>query len=295
MTQIHNNSLRLAFFGSSTFSVHVLDELRKSGYIPALIVTTPDKPKGRKLVMAPTPVKEWAEKKGILVYQPAKLDTAFIKELKEEDCRLFIVASYGKIIPEALINLPADGTLNVHPSLLPKYRGPSPIQAAMLDNDKNTGVTIMSMDAEIDHGPIVARVETTIDQWPPYEELEEKLARQGGRLLADILPDWLDGTMTEEEQDHATATMTAKITKEDGLIDLSSDPYENFLKIQAFHSWPGTYFFIEKDGRQLRVKITKASYSSESGILNIERVIPEGSKEMDYEDFKRGYGDAGTP
>ncbi len=290
------------FFGSSRFSVIVLDELEKLGFIPACIVTTPDKPQGRKLILTPNVVKTWAISKGIKVFDPAKIDLPFIEQLKGEyfsqlnqqkngNCLdVFIVASYGKILPTELIDLPPRKTLNIHPSLLPKYRGASPLQSAMIDDQKNTGVTIIRIDEKMDHGPIVAQKNVTIIEWPTYEEFEMLMAREGANLIASILPDWVAGKIIEKEQDHSSATYTKKITKEDGLIDLQTekvDPYLNFRKIQAYHEWPQAYFFIEHAGKKIRVKITTASFKN--GELIIEKVIPEGAKEMSYKDFQSGY------
>jgi len=293
--------IKFAFFGSSRLSVIVLDELEKAGLIPTCIVTTPDKPKGRKLTVTPNVVKEWAMKKKIRIYDPAKLDSAFIEMLRNEACDVFIVASYGKIIPKAIINLPPHKTLNIHPSLLPQYRGPSPLPSAMLDDAKRTGVTIIRLDEQMDHGPIVAQEEVVIDEWPTYKDFEDMMARKGAQLLARVLPDWVAGKIKEVEQDHSKATYTKKITKEDGLLDHealydamdSGNAYAAFRKIQAFHEWPQAYFFIKHDGKKIRVKVTKASFKKDplnkTGKLIIEKVIPEGKKEMSYEDFARGY------
>ncbi|MDQ2933359.1 MAG: methionyl-tRNA formyltransferase, partial [bacterium] len=133
--------IRFAFFGSSRFSILVLNDFERAGYIPVCVVTTPDKPQGRKLVITPNVVKTWAVERNIAVYDPAKLDEEFIEKLKKEVCDVFIVASYGKIIPALIIDLPRRKTLNIHPSLLPKYRGASPLQSAILDDAKATGVT----------------------------------------------------------------------------------------------------------------------------------------------------------
>lgn len=282
--------INFTFFGSSQFSVIVLDELEKLGFIPSLIVTTPDKPQGRKLVITPNVVKTWAISKNIKVYDPAKIDKTFIEQLKQESSDVFVVASYGKILPESLINMPSRKTLNIHPSLLPKYRGASPLQSAMLDDDKNTGISIMRIDEKMDHGPIVAQKNVVITEWPIYEEFEALMAREGAQLFASILPNWVSGKITEKEQDHSAATYTKKIIKEDGLIDLHTenvDPYTNFRKIQAYHEWPQAYFFIEHAGKKIRVKITAASFRDNQ--LIIEKVIPEGAKEMSYKDFQSGY------
>lgn len=278
---------RFIFFGSSRFSVIVLDELERLGFVPSCVVTTPDKPAGRKLALTPTPVKQWAMKRGIKTFDPAKLDNVFAESLKEEECGLFIVASYGKIIPGSTIDLPPHKTLNIHPSLLPKYRGASPLQSAILDDAKKTGVTIMRIDQQMDHGPIVAQEEVTVNEWPAYEEFEELMAKKGAALLAKTLPDWVAGKIQEREQEHSQATYTKKITKEDGLIDLNGDPYLNFRKIQAFHEWPQAYFFLDHKGKKIRVKAIQASFKD--GRLDIQRVLPEGAKEMAYADFLKGY------
>ena len=282
-------NIKYAFFGSSQFSIYVLDELEKAGFIPAVVVTTPDKPKGRKLVMTPTAVKEWANKRNLPVIDAGKLDDDFATQLKAYNCDVFVVASYGKIIPQRVLDIAPKQTLNVHPSLLPKYRGASPLQSAILDDDKNTGVTIMRINEKMDEGPIVIQKETPVSEWPPYEIFEEDMGRVGGKLLAEVLPDWIAGKIKEQEQNHAGATYTRKIVKEDGLIDTSDSArvYENFRKIQAYHQWPQAYFFHEKDGQKIRVKITDALYKD--GQLKIEKVIPENDKEMTYESFVTKY------
>lgn len=268
-------------------STVVLDEFEKLGLIPALIVTTPDKPQGRKLVLTPNVVKTWALAHQIPVISPAKLDAAAIEEIRKVPADVFIVASYGKIMPESLIEIPRGKTLNIHPSLLPTYRGASPLQSAMLNDDKKTGVSIMRIDKEMDHGPIVGQKEITMNEWPTYDDFEEFMAREGARLTASVLPGWLAGTITAEEQNHAVATYTTKFKKEDALIDLTGDAYANFRKIQAFHTRPQAYFMISKNGAPLRIKVTAASFKNDK--LTLEKVIPEGGKEMSYADFQSGY------
>lgn len=278
-----HHKISFVFFGSSSFSVFVLEELAKAGFVPKVIITTPDKPRGRGLVLSPTPVKHWAIEKNIPFYAQEKLDSQFAEKLKKENCDVFVVASYGKIIPSIILDIPPKKTLNVHPSLLPKFRGASPLQSAMLEDAKNTGVTIMRINEKMDEGPVVAQKEIVISEWPVYEVFEEDMARAGGVLLSDILLEWVEGKITEKPQNHSLATYTKKITKADGLIDMSADPYTNFRKIQAFHIWPGAYFFAERGGEKIRVKITSASFKD--GILTIKRVTPAGGRDMDYKDF----------
>jgi len=212
---------------------------------------------------------------------------------------LFVVASYGKILPRALVFAPKHKTLNVHPSLLPKYRGAAPLPQSILDDAKNTGVTIMRLDEQMDHGPIITQKNTTITEWPTYEVFEEQMAREGGRVLASIMPDWVAGKIPEQEQDHTAATYTRKMTKEDALLDLSDDAsfkgqlgYDNFRKIQAYHEWPTAYFMgYTKKGQQIRVKITGASFEGtpKNGTLVISEVVPEGSRRMSWKDYQQGY------
>ncbi|MFA6405053.1 MAG: methionyl-tRNA formyltransferase [Candidatus Paceibacterota bacterium] len=281
------NKIKFSFFGSSRFSVIVLDELEILGLIPYSIVTTPDKAQGRKMIVTPTEVKEWAQKRSITVHSPEKLDTDFAIQLEKEKNDVFIVASYGKIIPLEIINIPVNKTLNIHPSLLPKYRGASPLQSAILDNTKETGITIIQIDEQMDHGPIIAQEKVSIEKWPTYEDFEEMMAIAGAKLLAKVLPEWIRGKIEKHDQDHSIATFTKKVKKEDGLINLDDDPYKNFLKIQAYQLWPQAYFMIKHNGKEMRVKITKADFENDK--LLIKKVIPEGGKEMSFEDFGRGY------
>lgn len=289
------SDIRFTFFGTSTFSVYVLDALREKGFSPTHIVTTPDKPQGRNLVDTPPPVKTWAIEHGIPYIQPETLRGGpdktpapeLLKTLLDFKSDVFIVASYGNIIPQAILDIPTYQTLNVHPSLLPKLRGASPLQSAILHED-TTGVSIMRLDDKMDHGPVLAQ--ETLEISPGalrYTELEKTLGVRGGHLLARVLPDWVAGRLPEIPQNHSEATYTEKFEKKDGEIDIHADPYTVLRKIRAFEVWPGTYFFTEKKGKQIRVIIKDAELNDDGG-LDITRVIPEGKKEMDYLDFLKG-------
>lgn len=284
------------FFGSSQFSIFVLEELARAGFIPNLIVTTPDKPSGRGLVLTANVVKTYATENNIPV----------ITELPDSNraitSDLFIVASYGKVIPASVLNIPKHHTLNVHPSLLPQYRGATPLQSAILNDTKETGVTIMQLDEQMDHGPIVAVEKITVSEWPTYEVFEEKMARAGGALLARTLVPWVNGDIKAIDQDHTLATYTKKIRKEDAEIPLTdiispantTIAYATFRKIQAYHSSPVAFFFVQKKNsdQKIRVKITAASFDSSTTAahwLVIERVIPEGKSEMSYTEFSKNY------
>ncbi len=281
-----NTKIKIGFWGGPEISVITLEKLHAAGYAISFIVTSLDQPKGRSLTITPPPAKVWALAHNIPVLQPEKLkDPAFTETLKNYNCDVFVVMAYGKIIPESILNIPKGKSLNIHPSLLPKFRGSCPIESAILHNEKETGVTIMRMDAEMDHGPIVKQKTVIVEPWPPTAEtLGTELVDAGSDLLVSILPDWTLGRMPEIEQDHSQATFTKKIEKGDGEIDLASDPYQNYFKIQAYHAWPTAFFF--KDGK--RIKITQASFADNK--LTIEKVIPEGKKEMKYTDFTRPTG-----
>jgi methionyl-tRNA formyltransferase len=282
--------LRIAFFGTSEFSVHVLEELIYAEVLPQLIVTGEDKRSGRKLELTPTPVKEFARAHNIETIEPKTLsDDKALLALKNSEWDLFILASYGKIIPQALLDIPKYGMLNIHPSLLPKLRGASPVRTAILTDQKDAvGVTIMEVDKELDHGPIVAQARIEPEDWPIGAIfLEELLAREGAKLLVGILGEWTTGTITPQEQDHVSATYAPKITKLDGGLNLTDNPFENFRKIKALEGWPGTFFFVTEGEKQLRVKVIDAELDY-NGAFKILRVIPEGKREMDYNDFLRG-------
>ncbi len=277
--------IRIAFWGTPMVAVYVLDELEKAGILPSVVITAPDKPKGRKMIVTPPPAKVWAEKRGIPIEQPKKLSDIAGK-LKNGGYDLFVIAAYGKIIPKEILDIPKHGTLNVHPSLLPHLRGASPIQSAIL-KENETGVTIMVVDEEMDHGPIVAQEKIEISDWPPKaKELEEILARRGGRMLAEIIPKWTAGKIKPQEQEHGQATYCKKIAKQDGLITEKDSPKAIFRKVLALTPWPGAYFFTNNK----RVIITDAEM--ENGALIIKRVKPEGKKEMSLGDFLRGNKEA---
>jgi len=276
------------FFGTSRFSVILLEELKtKFDITPSLIVTAPDRPVGRKQIITPPPVKEWAIENDIDTFQPEKLkDEDLLAELK--NFKLFIVASYGKIIPQVVLDIPKLGTLNVHPSLLPSYRGASPIQNQILNNEPHVGTTIMLMDAQMDHGAILKQKQVTFEQnkFPaPYTDVEEKLAEESATLLAEVLPSWISKEITPQEQDHEKATFTKIIEKVDGEISLSDDDFKNYLKYLAYHEWPKTFFFFEHEGKKLRAIITDASY--DDGKFIIKKIIPEGKNEIDYKVFTK--------
>lgn len=277
----------IAFFGTPDRAVIALDALKAAGMTPSLIVTQPDRPQGRKLVLTPPAAKVWAEREGIPVLQPENLDdSAFRETLEKGSFDFFVVVAYGKILKQEVLDIPRHGSLNLHASLLPRLRGSSPIETAIINDERKTGVTIIVMDKLMDHGPIILQEAVDLPRWPiPADELAAILVRRGGELLVRAIRGIMSGEIRPVEQDHLRATLARKISKEDGLIDLSADPYKNFLKYNAHLGWPGSYFFTEKNGKKIRVTITEATF--EDGRFVIKKVIPEGKKEMAWELFNR--------
>lgn len=286
--------MRFAFFGTPHIARTVLDELEAAGYTPALVVTNPDAQVGRKHVLTPPPVKVWASERNIPVIQPASLkNPTTLPELTDSSWDFFVVAAYGKIMPQWVLDLPTHGTFNVHPSLLPRLRGASPIRSAILNDERETGVTIMLMDAQMDHGPILVQEPANIEptEWPvPGTVLDERLARQGGQLLARTIALYCRGEIIPREQDHAAATFCTKITKD--MAELVLDPhhlptgslaYQYLLKVRAFDGWPET-FFMHNDKR---VKIKGAEIIND--VFTPIRVVPEGKSEMAFTDYRKAH------
>jgi methionyl-tRNA formyltransferase len=279
-----DRSVRFAFFGTPMVAVWVLEELKTAGMLPAVIVTAPDKPAGRGMELTKPAVKVWAEEHAIPLLQPEKLNAEFREAIAAYECEVFLVAAYGKIMSNRVLAIPPHGCLNVHPSLLPKYRGAAPIESQILADESAVGVSLMQMDEEMDHGPIVAQERLAIEGWPIRRNtLSELLAREGGRMAAAQMPAWAAGTITPTPQQHALATYTRKTEKEDGFIDPNGPARENYLKYCAYEGWPGLYFFATRGDKQIRVKVASAIYENDTFV--IERVVPEGKREIAYGDF----------
>lgn len=315
---------KIIFFGTSDFAVPVLETLIKNKYQIIAVVTQPDREAGRGYEKNISPIKETALKYELKILQPEIIkDTEFIKTLEEASPELNIVCSYGKIIPKEIIEIPKYKTLNIHPSLLPKYRGPSPIQTAILNGDKETGITIMLMDKEMDHGPIIFRLQFPI---PDYEtitcaELFKQLSEKSAETLAQILPDWFAGKIIPREQDHNEATFTKIFVKEDGKIywNKTSDAIDR--QTRALNPRPGTFCFWHNHEKEIttRLKIIKTElpyiaskvmidimpqkkegivFKTRSGLmaiatlndyLIIKEIRPEGKGAMTGKDFLNGY------
>jgi len=275
------NKLNFAFWGTPDVASETLLILKKNGYLPSLIVTSPDRRSGRKMHITPPPVKIFAEKNNIPYLQPEKLDENFSKKLQATSYKLFIVVAYGKIIPEKILNTPKLGSINIHYSLLPKYRGASPVESAILHGDMETGVTIQKMSFEMDSGPIIAQEKVVVLPDEKAPELRKRLIKIGAELLVKILPEFLEGKIEPMPQNGSLASVCKKIKKEDGLVDLNDDAVINYNKFRAYAHWPRTFFF--KNDK--RIIITDATLENRQFI--IRKVLPEGKKEIKYEEFMK--------
>ncbi len=272
---MNNRDLNFVFFGTPDVASETLEILKQSGFLPTLIITAPDRPAGRKMLLTPPPVKTFAIENNIPYIQPEKITDEFISSLPEVD--LNIVIAYGKILKETLIKKPRLGSINIHYSLLPKYRGASPLESALLNGDKTTGIAIQQMEYKMDSGPILAQVEVPINSTDTIIEMRNKLITLGAEKLVEILPKIFNSEITPVPQDESLATFCTKIKKEYGLIDLEKDsPEAMYNKFRAYKIWPRIYFF--KDNK--RVIITDAML--ENGKFIIKKIIPEGGKEQEY-------------
>ena len=282
--------MNFAFFGTPQFASTILERLIAAGFVPSLVVTNPDKPVGRKQAITPPPVKDVALAHNLSVLQPDKLDASLFSDSSFD---FFLVVAYGKIIPKAVLDVPRLGTVNVHPSLLPKYRGPTPIQTAILNGDEETGVSLMLLDAEVDHGPVISDFRFKIsDSRCTTTSLMERLADEGAKLLINTLPKFVDGKIAPKEQDHAAATFTKKFTVDDARVEyndlvrsLSGDAPEEVAlidrMIRALNPEPGVWTMTNDAPplglpKQKRVKLL-ASHVTE-GALILEQIQAEGKE-----------------
>ncbi len=239
-------ALRIIFMGTAELSCASLESLaHDETFSIAAVVTQPDKPKGRDLKLQPSPVKALAVKLKLPVLQPTRArDEQFIAELRGLKPDLIVVVAYGHILPQTILDLPKFGCLNVHTSLLPKYRGAAPIQWAIASGETETGVTVMKMDAGLDTGPIVSQRRTPILPADDSATLHDRLAQLGAELLVETIPDYVAGKISPKPQPAEGASYAAKIKKEDGKIDWN-EPAERILnRLRAFTPWPGIFTFL---------------------------------------------------
>jgi methionyl-tRNA formyltransferase len=237
--------MRIVFMGTAELSCASLEKLaRAQSFQVAAVVTQPDRPKGRELKEQPSPVKTLARRLCLPVLQPPRVrDEKFIAELRALQPDLIVVAAYGQILPQNILDLPRYGCLNVHTSLLPKYRGAAPIQWAIANGDAETGVTIMKMDAGLDTGDIVVQRRTAIQPADDSATLHDRLARLGAELLVQTIPDYVTGTIQPAPQPVEGVSHAPKIKKEDGRIDWNLPAKTIWNRLRAFTPWPGAFTF----------------------------------------------------
>ncbi|QPC81553.1 methionyl-tRNA formyltransferase [Phototrophicus methaneseepsis] len=243
---------RIIFMGTPDFAVPTLQALIQQHDVIG-VVTQPDRPAGRRGDLRPPPVKVVAQEAGIPVYQPERLrKKAAIEALKQMGIPdLYVVAAFGQILPQAVLDIPAHGCINVHGSLLPRWRGAAPLQAALLAGDEETGITIMLMDAGLDTGPMLSKRPIPITEVETGESLHDKMAALGAELLIDTIPGYLDGSIQPQPQDDSLSTYAPQISRDDGRINWNDTALEIERRVRAFTPWPGTFTYW--DDKQLKV------------------------------------------
>lgn len=282
---MNQKNIKIVFFGTPDFVIPILKSLEDNFEVVG-IVTAPDKVVGRKQILTPSPIKFWtltsqprqtrsgeAEKK---IFTPEKLDNDFISHLSLSTYHLFVVAAYGKIIPQEVLAIPKYGALNVHPSLLPQERGASPIQSVILKGEKETGLSIIKMDEKMDHGPIVFTKKISLSNTDNFQTLSKKMFDISAEVLPQVIKDFISGKIKPIKQNHDLATFNKIITKENGFFDINNPPDSEVLDrmIRAYYPWPTAW---TKWGN----KIVK--------FLPNRMVQLEGKKPTKLEDFLRGY------
>lgn len=307
--------MRIVFMGTPDFSVGALEKIIEAGHDVCLVVTQPDKPKGRGKEMQYTPVKECALAHNIPVFQPMKIKEAeAVAELRKQNADVFVVAAFGQILSEEILTMPKFGCVNIHASLLPKYRGAAPIQWAIIDGETKTGVTIMQMDKGVDTGDMLYKKEIPLNGTETGESLFDALAKLGAESIVEALPLLEAGELTPEKQDETKATKAKMLSKALGHIDWSKSAVEIERLVRGLNSWPSAYASLQ--GKTLKIWESACAKEEElpaalaqqaavgtilqvskdalfvktgDGILKITQLQLEGKKRMSVKDFLLGY------
>lgn len=299
--------MKIVFMGTPDYAAGALDALVKAGHEIVLVVTQPDKPKGRSGQFTPPPVKEYALKRNLPIFQPERIKRPeAVGELKRYPAELFVVAAFGQILSQEILDMPKYGCLNIHASLLPKYRGASPIQHVIIDGEEKTGITIMRMDAGIDTGDMLYKKEIPIGDEDTFETLHDRLTALGGEAITEALELLEQGKLTEEPQDDGRSCYAPLITKSMGKLDFTKDAAALDRQIRGMTPWPSAYTFY--NGKQLKiwkarpekrqvsakpgeiVEVTKDCIRAAAGdgVLCIWELQLEGKKRMSAHDFLLG-------
>ncbi|HPN54467.1 MAG TPA: methionyl-tRNA formyltransferase [Candidatus Moranbacteria bacterium] len=304
----------IVFMGTSELSAVVLKALIEKKYNIVGVFTKPDKKIGRKQEISEPLVKKIAQEKNIPVFQPEKIDEAAVEQIKDLKADLIIVAAYGKILSPAVLNIPGFGCINVHASLLPKYRGPSPIQNALINGEKETGITIMLMDKGIDTGDILAQKTVLIEPGDDNLALLNKLSEVGAEMLLETIPLWIERKIQPQPQDNSKATMCQLIERNDGYVNWTDDSEDIHNRYRALAPWPGIFCYWKKDNERLRLKlvsIEKQSINPQqkhiegevfeiadeigvqtgNGIIILKEIQQEGKMPINVREFINGHAD----
>lgn len=293
MNPSEKNHIKYVFLGTPEFAAIILEKLIAADLPPALIICNPDRPAGRKHLLTPPPAKIIAEKYSLLFYQPEKLSAEKLKE-KINGAEFAVVAAYGKIISQKSLDLFSKGVIGVHPSLLPKYRGATPLQSVLLKGEKNTGVSLFMIDKEVDHGSVLVKDKLSIDPEDNYETLMRRAALVGADLLIKTLSDFAAGKIKPKKQNHKIATFTEKFETSDAFV-----PFDDLVaavqkdktkakiierKIRAFYPEPGVFTMKEIASQPRRIKILKAKLNPKKN-LEIKEIQWEGRKSQSQIDI----------
>lgn len=299
--------MKIVYMGTPDFAVGPLEALLTAGHSISAVVTQPDKPKGRGREVQFSPVKRCALAQGILVLQPGRIrEPEAVKALRELEADVFVVAAFGQILSQEILELPRYGCLNIHASLLPKYRGAAPIQRAILDGEEKTGVTVMQMDAGLDTGDMLLQRTVNIADTDTGDSLQGKLAAAGSALIVEALEALAAGTLQPVKQDSAASCYAKMLTKEEGRIDWNRPAAEIERLVRGLNSWPGAYTFYQ--GRNLKIwesgltglpctgpagtvaAVEKDRFTVNTGTVQLAllRLQLEGKKQMTAGDFLRG-------
>ena len=295
---------RIVFFGTDDFSVPSLQALIKEGFDIIAVVTKPDSPSGRGKKIVPSPIAKVAKNNSLSMLQPEKIDNEFVEKLKKLSADAGVLVSYGKILPQEVLDVFPHGIINVHPSLLPKYRGPSPIETAILNGDEETGVTLMELDSGMDSGPIFLQETVQLNQTETRTELYESLGSIGANMLAENLGEIISGQIKSTLQNENDVSSTQLILKADGLLskDKMNQPAEKIERIiRAYQGWPGVRLedntqIIEArllDGEkftpgEVKIEGDKMLIGTSTDAIEVLRLKPAGKNEMGVEEFLRG-------
>ena len=303
------NALRIVFFGTPAFAVPTLRRLLASRHPVVGVVTQPDKPRGRGHRVSASPIKTLAIECGLPVRQPSRLrDPAFLEDLRAWDPDLGVVAAYGKLIPDEILQLPPHGLINVHASLLPKYRGAAPVHRAVIDGEPETGVTIMRVEQMLDSGPMLAKVKRPIGPDETSDVIEHDLARLGADLLVTVVDQIAEGTHQQELQDFMLCSYAPRITKEDGVIDWTLPASFIHNRVRGLYPWPHAFTYL--NGVRLIILKTRVEDASANeapgtvvevsrdsihvatgheGRVAIDRVQLEGGRPLQVREFLAGH------